>query len=161
MEAKLPLIVHWSSVSVPSLSRPPPYPEVLPLMMQLVSVAVPALYTPPPIPVVEPRLIVRPERDAVTFGSIWSTRSISFPSMVTSPASGPSIVIIPPVLLRSSRPEVRVIVCGVEKTAGAKVIVRAPAMTSARLTAPRRSSTPGGALPLSVATPTIRRSVPD
>ena len=57
--------------------------------------------------------------------------------MVT-PAAGPVIVSSPPASLSSSWPAVRVIVCGAAKTVGSKVIVAAPSMTLARLTAWRR-----------------------
>src|SRR4051812_46943257 len=92
-------------------------------MVQLVSVIVPPLLnTPPPLPLVAlPPVMVSSERDAVTFGSTRNTRESPPPLTVTPPA-GPAIVAIPPVLLSSSGAPTRVIVWGVEKTAGSQEI---------------------------------------
>ena len=56
-------------------------------------------------------MIVSPEIDAVTPASTWNTR-LAPPPLTVTPAAGPVIVSVPVVLLSSSWPPVRVIVCG-------------------------------------------------
>ena len=69
--------------------------------------------------------MVSPEIDAVTPLSTWNTR-LALPPLTVTPAAGPVIVVGPVVSLSSSWLPVRVIVCGVAKTVGSKVIVSVP-----------------------------------
>ncbi len=87
--------------------------------------------------------MVNPESEAVTPLSIWKTRLWPPPLMVR-PAAGPVIVCAPPVSFSSSWPRVSVIVCGVAKAVGSKVIISAAPRTLARLTAWRRLRSPDG-----------------
>ena len=73
-----------------------------------------------------PPVMVSPEIDAVTFGSIWNTRLASLPLTVTPPA-GPVIVSRPGRVAQLELGAVRVIVCGVANTPLSKVIVWSPA----------------------------------
>ena len=73
----------------------------------------------------------------------WNTR-LGPPPLTVTPAAGPVIVCVPLVLVSSSWVPVRVIVCGVAKTVGSKVIGGA-GERSARLTAWGRVRVPGGA----------------
>ena len=70
----------------------------------------PWLYTPPPEEFVAPPVIVKPESDALTSGSIWNTRLALFPLIDSKLAPGPSIVTGRAVLLSSSSPSESVIV---------------------------------------------------
>src|SRR4051794_26001984 len=92
-------------------------------MVQLVSVIVPPLLsTPPPSRAAGlPPVMVSPEKDAVTFGSTRNTR-LKPPPLTVTPPAGPAIVAVPTVLLSSSCAPARVIVWGVEKTAGSQEI---------------------------------------
>ena len=58
---------------------------------------------------------------AVTLGLIWSTRLIPPPFTVT-PAAGPMMLSSNAVLLITSWPAVKLIVCAVAKTLGEKLI---------------------------------------
>ena len=88
----------------------------LPLTVQLVSVSVPSsLSRPPPLPVVLPAGDRQSRDRRRDIASTWNTR-LSPPPLTVTPAAGPVIVSVPVVLLSSSWPPVRVIVCGVLKT---------------------------------------------
>ena len=77
-------------------------------MVQLLSVALPKLSRPAPL-TAEPRVMVRPERVAVTPLFTWNT-PLWPPPLIVTPAAGPVIVCVPPVSLRSSTLPPRVIV---------------------------------------------------
>ena len=64
----------------------------------------------------------------MTFGSTWNTR-LRPPPLTVTPAAGPVIVCVPPVLLSSSCVPVRVITCGVANTASSKLMFELPAGT--------------------------------
>ena len=87
--------------------------------------------------------MVRPESAAVTPLSTRKTRLIP-PPLIVTPAAGAAIVSVPPPLLSSSWPPVSVIVRGLAKTLGSKLIDWAPVKTLARLTAWRRPRSPAG-----------------
>ena len=65
------------------------------------------------------------------------------PPLIVTPAARARDRLRPPVWLSSSWPGVKRIVWAVANTVGSNVIVWAPFRTSARSTAPRRSSLPG------------------
>ncbi len=88
-------------------------------------------------------LLVRPpesvssDSDPVTPASTSNTGLGPLPLTIT-PAAGPVIVWVPPVLLNASWPDVNAIVWVPVKTAGSKLIAMGPRYASARLTAPGR-----------------------
>ena len=95
-------------------------PAELPETVQSVSVSVPSLSSPPPSPLAEPPVMVRPESEAVTFvGDLEHPDGVAAADghaggrARRSPPGRPSLV-------RSSVPRLdeRVIVCGVAKTVG-------------------------------------------
>ncbi len=139
--AELALTVQLMSVTVPALVRPPPLLLAeLPLMVQLVSVSVPKSCSPPPLPALPP-VIVSPVKAALTPASTWNTRLRPPPLTVTPPA-GPVIVSSPLGSLSSSWWPLRVIVCGVAKTVGSKVMVLATPSVLARMMARGRLRRP-------------------
>ena len=127
MAHELPLIVQLVNETVPErLYTPPPLPpEELPLIVQLVNETVPReLSTPPPTKELPP-VIVSPEIDAVTPGSIANT-PLRPPPLTVTPALGPVIVSVPVVSLSSRRLPFSSMVCAVLKTDLSNVIVSAP-----------------------------------
>src|SRR6516225_7165768 len=86
----------------------------------------------------EPLVMVSPEIIALTLASILNTRLALLPLTVT-PAAGPVIVSLPLVLLSSSWAPLRMIVRGVAKTVGSKVIWMSLGAAFAMLIAWRRS----------------------
>ncbi len=109
-------------------------------MVQLLRVRAPEFCRPPPV-VVLPPVIVSPERDALTPASTWNTR-LSPPPLTVTPPAGPMIVSSPDVSVSSSCLPVRVIVCGVAKTVGSKVMVLATPSVLARMMARGRLRRP-------------------
>src|SRR4051812_43728894 len=108
----------------------------LPLIVQLIRFTEPVLSRPPPSAAMPP-VMVNPERIALP--STWNTRLALLPLTVT-PAAGPVIVTVAPVLFSRSWPAVKVIVWALAKIVASNVIVCDPDRTLARLIAPRRSS---------------------
>ena len=93
-------------------------------MVQSVSVAVPRLYRPPPQVARWRAAGDGQSRD----GRLDPRVDLEHPArprspLTVTPAAGPVIVSVPLVSLSSSWPEVRVIVCGVAKAVGSKVMV--------------------------------------
>ena len=80
------------SVSVPTLSMPPPWEsEVFPVTVQLVTVSVPLLSMPPPSPVILPFSMVRPEIKTVAPESTRKITELLSPLIARLDAPGPAI----------------------------------------------------------------------
>ncbi len=148
--------VQSSRVAVPRLYIPPPVPAVSPMSVQSMSATVPALYSPPPAVAVPP-VMVRPVIVADTPIFTCNTRPV--PPTIVRPADGPVMEFGPPLPVSTNAPDVRLMVWAVAKAVELKVIEALPDWTFARLTAARRSSSPGGAPSPSVATATTSGTV--
>ena len=108
----------------------------------LVIVNVPSLKRAPP-KVLFPSMMLNPDMLTTVPSAMLNTSVVLLPLTVTSPAPGPSIT-SGPAISDSTKVAPSVIVCGVAKTVGSKVIVSSASSTLARLTAWRRLEVAGG-----------------